>query len=330
MTEYDLVLPGTGGRYPIALAAARRFVKKAKENGLTIRNIYAASGGVFGAVHISAGYEDPQEWVRAHWKKTAKFKLGGWRFFQQAYNLLFNRGLFSWHAVRKVFTTAHPHKDLQTPIWIVVWDLSRDRELLLPVHEWKDNNIGEAMAVSCALPIMITPPRLRVKDFPASIQTEMLEDCGPNDYITLVDGGLSSDAPADIASELGFAPIPSVVISLGTTDGYARDVGKGSVLDHMVQIIKASLSANSQEDLQSTQQPIFNLRIDAHGFGDQTLKFNMTEDTGLKMIDRGVGEMNKILRERSHIFDEIKKAAKKQAPKASTKSPHHQGSQRKP
>jgi len=289
------------------MAAARRFVKLAKENGLEVRNIYAASGGVFGAVHISAGYEDPREWVEAHWGKTKQFKLGGWRIFKQAYNLLAHRGIFRWEAVRKVLCATHPHKELRVPVWIVVWDLSRNCELLIPVHEWRDGDLGEAMAVSCSLPMMISPPRLMVKEFPESMRADMLEDCGPKDYLTIMDGCLSSDTPADIAGELGFDTVPVVVITLDNFGGYDRDVGTTGIVDHVTRIMTASMEANRQEDASpENSKGVYTLFVDSHGFEDQTFRFNITKDIGLRMIDRGVREVNRRVREDPRLFRAIK------------------------
>jgi predicted acylesterase/phospholipase RssA len=305
--QYDLVLPGTGGRYLILMAAARRFAKIAEKEGLELRNIYTASGGVFGAVHTAACYEDPREWIEAHWGKTKKFKLGGWRVFQQIYNLFRHKGVFRWESVRKTLSDSHPHKNLNTPVWVVVWDMSRNRELYLPVHEWPNNNIGEAMAVSCSLPIMISPPRLRVRDFPQSVQADMLEDCGPNDYITLMDGCLSSDTPADIAGALGFEPVPVVALSLDNFGGYDRDVGKGNIIDHITSIVTATMEANRQEDADpGNEMKLYTLHIDSSGFEKQTFRFNLDKRTSLRMIDRGVREVNRRVRECPWLFDAIK------------------------
>lgn len=199
-----------GGRYPFLAGVAQALEEHLTKLGYNIVFRMGASGGSLISA-LRSSNTDFLDWTIGSTTPAIQqsLKIGGSALFKNLWNYVTKTGFLESSDVENLFNITLKNPELTTPTYAVSWCLSAKKPVAFRLT---NENWASRVAASCAMPVAMTPLKIKNSELSFAIQEQLGVKNDPNGFSTFMDGGLCPGFPLKLIEEM--KQIPVVVVTI--------------------------------------------------------------------------------------------------------------------
>ena len=251
--------------------------------GYTVAFRIGASGGSIVATLKASGISF-LDWLStaSNPQNMKTVKIGGTRTLKNALTYIQGRGFIDSSALTKLFENTIPPKPHMQPCYAVSWCESSEQPVVFALNP---ENRASRVTASCALPVGLTPVKIRNGDLEARIQEQLKVTEDPDGFSVFRDGGLCPGFPLDLVE--GIKQIPVVVVTIDIREPGQRGEPISVFQNLLAKEVRVKILDNLHEIRNRRSLSVLCVPCPEYINSKFSARFSITEKEGTDMYEAG-------------------------------------------